>query len=85
MGAGNLIGSIWNTILAGGLWVVLGKAMDVLCKAFNYSLTISPSIQDFVTGFTYQQTIWSVILVLVFVVIWLNYLLNENSLASGGV
>ena len=85
MGAGNILGAVFNTVMASVIWLVLGKGMDVMVKAFNYSMTISPSMQDFANGFQIQQTVWTFILVLVFFVIWLNYLLNENSQASGGV
>lgn len=85
MGAGNILGAIFNTVLASVIWLTLGKGMDVMGKAFNFSMRITPSLQDFANGFSIQQTVWTYILVLVFFVIWLNYLLNENSQASGGV
>ena len=85
MSAGNLLGSIWNTALFGGLWVVLGMAIDKIFKAFNTTIKVLPSLQDAVNGMGMMQTIWSVILILMFIVIWINYLANENSMASGGV
>ena len=85
MSAGNLIGSIWNTALFGGIWVVLGAAIDKIFKVFNTSITVLPSLQDAVNGMGIMQTIWSMILIIMFIVIWINYLANENSQASGGV
>lgn len=83
--AGNLIGSIWNTLLAAGIWIVLGAVFDKLFIAFNFTMKMLPSMQDALNGFSIMQTIWSVLLIIIFFVIWLNYLFNENSQASGGV
>ena len=85
MSAGNLLGSIFNTVLFGCVWTGLGGVVDKLFKAFNSSATVLPTLQDAMNGMTIMQTIWSIILILMFIVIWMNYLLNENSRASGGV
>jgi hypothetical protein len=85
MSAGNLIGALWNTAFFGGLWVILGAALDKIFKAFNTSMAVLPTLQDAVNGMGIMQSVWAYILVIIFFVIWLNYLLNENSLASGGV
>ena len=85
MSAGNLIGSIWNTIFFAGLWIVLGAALDKVFKAFNTSINVLPSLQDAVNGMGIVQVVWGVLLIIMFMVIWINYLMNENSQASGGV
>lgn len=85
MSAGNLLGSIFATVILGGVWVVLGVAMDKIFKVFNYTLTVLPSLQDAVNGMGIMQWIWSMIMILIFIVIWLNYMMNESSQASGGV
>jgi hypothetical protein len=85
MSAGNLFGSIWNTCLFGGLWAVLGAAIDKISIAFNTTIKVLPSLQDAVNGMGIMQWIWSMILIVMFFVIWMNYLFNENSMASGGV
>lgn len=85
MSAGNLLGSMFNTVLFGGVWTVMGGVVDKLFKAFNSSAAVLPTLQDAMNGMNIMQTVWSVILVLMFIVIWMNYLLNENSQASGGV
>ena len=85
MSAGNLLGSIFNTILLSGIWVVLGAVFDKIFKIFNYSITVLPSLQDAANGMSIQQTIWSILMVLILIVIWLNYMFNESSQASGGV
>lgn len=85
MSAGNLIGSVWNTLFLDGLWLVLGYAMEKVFRAFNTSIRLLPTLQDAVNGMTQMQWIWSILFILIFFVIWANYLLNENSQASGGV
>ena len=85
MSAGNLIGSIWNTIFFAGLWIVLGAALDKVFKAFNTSINVLPSLQDAVNGMGIVQVVWGVLLIIMFMVIWINYLMNENSQSSGGV
>lgn len=85
MGAGNFLGSVFNTIFFGGLWVVLGKVIEVLFKAFNKSISLLPTLQDAANGLTIMQSIWIVIPIIIFIVIWANYMFNENSQASGGV
>jgi len=85
MSAGNLLGSIANTVVLGGIWVVLGAAIDKIFRVFNYSITVLPSLQDAVNGMGIMQTIWTFIMVLIFFVIWFNYMMNESSQAGGGV
>lgn len=68
-----------------GLWIVLGAALDKVFKAFNTSIKVLPSLQDAVNGMGLVQTVWGMILIILFIVIWINYLMNENSQASGGV
>lgn len=85
MSAGNFFGSVWNTVILGGMWTILGFAMDKIFKAFNTTLAVLPTYQDAVNGLGIMQVIWSSIMIVIFFVIWLNYLLNQNSMASGGV
>lgn len=83
--AGNLIGSIFNTVFAPVIWLILGYAIEKLFKAANTSMRLLPTMQDAVNGMSMMQYAWSVSLLIVFCVIWINYALNENSQASGGV
>jgi hypothetical protein len=85
LSAGNLIGAIANTVLLGGIWVVLGAAFDKIFKVFNSTINVLPTMQDAVNGMGIMQWIWSMIMILIFFVIWLNYMMNESSQASGGV
>lgn len=85
MSAGNLFGSIFATVILGGVWVVLGAAVDKIFQVFNYSIKVLPSMQDAANGMGIMQVVWSVIMFLIFLVIWMNYMFNESSQASGGV
>jgi predicted Rossmann-fold nucleotide-binding protein len=85
MGAGNLLGAVWNTVIFGGIWIVMGAVVDKMFSAFNRSISVLPSLQDAANGMDIMKIAWTVIMVLIFFVIWLNYLLNENSQASGNV
>lgn len=85
MGAGNFIGSCWNTLLLGTLWLVLGYAMEKIFRAFNSTMRLLPTLQDAVNGMSQMQFIWGILFIGIFCVIWANYLMNENSQASGGV
>jgi len=85
MSAGNLLGSIFSTVLLGGIWVILGAAIDKIFKMFNYTIKVLPSLQDAVNGMGIMQYVWTAIMVIIFIVVWANYLFNESSQASGGV
>ena len=85
MSAGNFIGSVFNTIFFPGLYIVLSAALDKIFKAFNSSIQVLPSMQDAVNGMDIVKFVWTILLALMIIVIWMNYLFNENSQASGGV
>lgn len=85
MSAGNLFGSIFATVILGGIWVVLGAAVDKIFNIFNYTIKVLPSLQDAVNGMSIMQWVWSALMVIIFIVIWFNYMMNESSQASGGV
>jgi type II secretory pathway component PulF len=85
MSAGNLIGSIYNTILAPVIWIILGYVIEKIVRAANTSMKLLPTMQDAINGMEMMQYAWVVSLFIVFCVIWINYALNENSQASGGV
>jgi hypothetical protein len=85
MSAGNFLGALWNSILLPGVYLILSAALDKVFKAFNTSIKVIPSMQDAVKGMDIVKSVWIGILILIFLVIWINYLMNENSQASGGV
>ena len=81
--AGNLLGTILVDVAAFAMWLVLGAAIDKIGHVFNYTIRILPSFQDAVTGFNNTQIVWSVILIVVWIVSWVNYALNESNEAGG--
>ena len=83
--AGNFLGSIFSTVILGGIWVILGAAIDKIFKIFNYTIKVLPSLQDAVNGMGIMQYVWTAIMIVIFIVIWFNYMMNESSQASGGV
>lgn len=83
MSAGNLLGTILVDVAAFAIWSILGLAIDKIGHVFNYTIRILPSFQDAVTGFNMTQTVWLVMLIVVWVVSWVNYALNESSEAGG--
>jgi hypothetical protein len=85
MSAGNFLGSLASTILLGGIWTILGAAIDKIFKMFNYTIKVLPSLQDAVNGMGIMQYVWTAIMIIIFIVIWFNYMMNESSQASGGV
>lgn len=85
MSAGNFIGSVWNTVFLNGMWIILGWAMEKIFRAFNTTMRLLPTLQDAVNGMSQIQWIWSISFIIIFIVVWANYLMNENSQASGGV
>lgn len=85
MSAGNLIGAIFNSIFLPAVWIVLSAAMDKLFSAFNTSIRLLPSLQDAVNGMDIVKVAWVGVLILIWLVIWINYAMNENSQSSGGV
>jgi hypothetical protein len=84
MGAGNLIGLVFNMFVFGAMWTILGGLVDRIITVFNISLKVLPSLQDAANGLSIMQTIWSSLLILMFIALIINYIMNENSQISGG-
>ena len=82
MSWGSLFGAFWNTVAFAILWVVLGKFVEVITKAFNKTITILPSFQDAVNGFNMMQMAWAAIMVIILLGIWVNYIANSNTSAN---
>jgi hypothetical protein len=85
MSAGALFGTIMNFFLFAGLWVIVGTVFDKIGATFNITMKLMPTMQDAVNGFALTQLIYSVLPVVVFIALVVNYLLVENSTASGEV
>jgi uncharacterized BrkB/YihY/UPF0761 family membrane protein len=85
MSAGGLFGMVMNMVFAAGLWTVIGAVVDRMGAAFNTSIRMLPTFQDALNGFTIIQTVYGVLLIIIFITLIVNYIMNENSLASGEV
>ena len=82
MSAGNFAGSLLNSILFLVIWLVAGWAMSAFGDMFNRNIAVFPTFQDAATGFNIVQTAYLVLLVLAWMVIWVNYAINEHSEAN---
>ena len=82
MSFGSFFGACFNTSAAAAIWTVCGKFVEVVTKGFNQVITVVPTFQDAVTGFTIQQFAWSAIMVVILLGIWLNYLINSSNPAN---
>lgn len=83
MSAGNFMGTIFNCVMASAMWITLGLAVDKVGQVFNHVIQVLPSFQDAVNGFTITQTIWLILLVIIWIVLWINFATNEASEAGG--
>ena len=82
MSAGGLFGLFMNLFVAAGLWTVLGVAVEKIGNVFNSSIAIMPTFQDAMDGFSLMQTVWGVIMIVIFLALVVNYLFEESSRAS---
>lgn len=85
MSAGGLFGTIMNFFLFAALWAVVGYVFDKIGVAFNSTIRLMPTMQDAVNGFALTQLIYSVLPVVVFIALVINYIMVENSQSSGEV
>jgi type II secretory pathway component PulF len=82
MSAGNLIGMVFNLFIFAAVWTGGGWVVDRLAVAFNSSIRLLPTLQDMVSGFSTVQMIYGILPVVAFLVIIINYYLNEHSMSS---
>ena len=85
MSAGALFGTIMNFVMFAGVWMILGTVFDKIGVLFNTTIRLMPTMQDAVNGFALTQLIYGVLPVLYFIALVINYVLVENSQASGEV
>jgi hypothetical protein len=85
MSAGGIVGVVMNTLLFIALWSIVGIVVDKLGAAFNQTITLMPTMQDAVNGFHITQIIYGVLPAIVFIVLLINYFVNENAQSSGEV
>ena len=67
------------------MWIVVGFALEKIGQVFNHTIEVLPTMQDAVNGFQLTQVIFTVIPVIVWIVLWINYATNEASEAGGYV
>ena len=82
MSAGGIIGMFFNLFAFAALWTIVGYAVDKLANIFNATIQVLPTLQDAATGFSLTQIVYGVIPVVAFIVIIMNYYLNEHSRSS---
>jgi hypothetical protein len=82
MAGGNLFGLIFNIFGFSAIWVFIGALVDKLAAVFGYTITVLPTLQDAVTGFSTVQIIYGILPVLAYLVFLINYFWNEHSLSS---
>ena len=82
MSAGGLFGLFLNLFVAAGLWTILGAAVEKVAKAFNSTISVMPTLQDAVNGFSLMQTVWGAIMVVIFLALVVNYLFEESNRAT---
>lgn len=85
MSAGNFFGTIFVCAMSSVVWMVLGFAIDKLGAIFNKTIQLLPTFQDAANGFSMQQTIWMILLALIWILAWINYAFNESNEAGGWV
>ena len=85
MSAGNITGLIVNLVFFIAIWSVVGIVVDKIGAAFNRSIVLMPTMQDAVNGFHLTQIIYGILPLIMFLVLLINYFVNENAQSSGEV
>lgn len=85
MSAGAVAGSILNFLVFAGVWMVIGTVFDKIAVVFNSTIKLMPTFQDAVNGFAMTQVAYGILPAVYFIALVINYVLTENSAASGEV
>jgi hypothetical protein len=83
MSAAGLVGLVFNLFAGAAVWTVLGIAVEKIGNIFNQTITVFPTFQDVVNGFSVMQIVWSAIMVVIFLGLTINYLMNEANPMPG--
>ena len=83
MSAAGLFGLVFNLTGAALLWTVLGYAVEKILTMFNSQLTVFPTFQDVVNGLNVMQIIWGAVMVIIFLALIFNYIMNETNPIPG--
>jgi hypothetical protein len=85
MSAGGLFGLVFNFFAFAAFWTIIGVVFDKVGAIFNTTIRLMPTFQDAINGFSITQTIYGVLPLIVFIALLVNYLMNENAMATGEV
>jgi hypothetical protein len=85
MSAGNLLGTVFVGIMFSAMWIIIGAMIEKVGIVFNHYILLVPSFQDAVNGFQLTQVIFTVIPIIVWIALWVNYAQNEASESGGYV
>ena len=83
MSAAGLVGLAFNLFLGATLWTVLGIGVEKIMIMFNSQISIFPTFQDVANGLNIMQIVWSAIMVVIFLGLLINYLMNEANPMPG--
>ena len=83
MSAAGIVGLAFNLFLGATLWTVLGIGVEKIMVMFNSQISIFPTFQDVANGLNIMQIIWSAIMVVIFLGLLINYLMNEANPMPG--
>jgi len=83
MSAAGLVGLVFNLFIAAAIWTVLGAAVQAIVVIFNSQISVFPTFQDVANGLSLMQLVWAVIMVIIFLGLIFNYLMNETNPIPG--
>jgi hypothetical protein len=83
MSAAGLVGLVFNLFVAAAIWTVLGAAVQAIVVVFNSQISVFPTFQDAANGLSLMQIVWSVIMVIIFIGLCINYVMNETNPLPG--
>jgi hypothetical protein len=83
MSAAGLAGLAFNLFAAAAIWTVLGAAVQAIMVIFNSEISVFPTFQDVANGLNIMQIVWSVIMVIIFLGLVINYIMNETNPIPG--
>ena len=83
MSAAGLVGLVFNLFAAAAIWTVLGAGVQAIMTTFNSQISVFPTFQDVANGLNIMQVVWSVIMVVIFLGLVINYMMNETNPLPG--
>ena len=83
MSAAGIVGLFFNLFAAAAIWTVLGIGVEKIMNIFNANITIFPTFQDVANGLNIMQIVWSAMMVVIFIGLLFNYMMNESQGVPG--